>query len=85
MPFLAKFNYAIQDLTGFSFETSEQHKELRESRVTQDKDHIEKVLTFVSDLNPFSKRCGLMNLATGIESNDDNIMIHNIFRIGNNL
>ena len=85
MPFLAKFNYAMQDLTGFAFETSEQHKELREPRVRQDKDHIEKVLTFVSDLNPFSERCGLMNLATGVESNDGNITIHNFFRIGNNL
>lgn len=50
VPGRAAFSSALQELTGVTFETSEQHKDAGETRMKRDVKDVEKVIRFLLDL-----------------------------------
>ena len=74
MPACAEIMRAIQSVTRILFETSEQHKALRPSRIERDYTDAIKILKFLIERNPFDDRTHLMNFKTG-EVADDAVML----------
>lgn len=70
MPACAAVNDSVQRLAGLLYETSEQHKDNRESRVIRDMNDTTKVLQFLLQRNPFNDDSCLVNIVTGVEAVD---------------
>lgn len=66
MPVCAEVNYAMQHITGASYETSEQHKDASKARIERDSADIRKIIAFLEDRNPFSPDQTLRNISTGL-------------------
>ena len=58
-----------------SFETSEQHKALRSTRMKRDYTETMKILKFLIERNPFEDCIHLMNIETG-EVADNSVNVH---------
>lgn len=65
MPVCAEYNNAMQDLTGTTYSTSDQHKESSPSRIARDQKDIKSLLEFLADRNPFLSDTSLRNIETG--------------------
>jgi len=60
---------------------SEQHVEVRDSRISRDDSDVEKVSEWLSINYPFPNTNCLMSIATGISGND-NVNCHKAYEIG---
>ena len=67
----AEINETIQRLTGTSYETSEQHKEIFSSRMKRDSDDTMKVASILLYHNVFSSPNSRRNIITGVTTNKD--------------
>lgn len=56
----------MQEVTGVSYETSEQHKDSSQARIERDDDDITELLGFLQDRNPFGDDPTLRNIASGV-------------------
>ena len=67
-PSCAEINSAMQNFTGVTFTTSEQHKETSHARMTKDHSDIQELLQYPVQRNPFSTDGpkSLRNIATGV-------------------
>ena len=67
-PSCAEINSAMQNFTGVTFTTSEQHKETSHARMTKDHSDIQELLQYLVQRNPFSTDGpkSLRNIATGV-------------------
>ena len=74
-PTCAEIKSAVHSLTGISFQTGEQHKALRSSRMERDYTNAMKILKFLIERNPFDDGAHLMNIETG-EVSDDAVRDH---------
>ena len=80
----SSYNLAMQELTGNSYTTSEQHKELSISRVNRDEADRDKVAAKLDSFTPFSDDTSLRNIVTGVNANED-VNVHEMFTIGNDV
>ena len=65
MPACAEMNSAMQEFTGKTYETSEQHKECSTARVERDNKDRDIVVQFLRERNPFTDEPSLRNIETG--------------------
>lgn len=65
-PALSEYNMAMQDFTGQTYATSEQHRESTDARKVRDSNDLEKIDTKVKQCQPFSNHNSLMNIVNGL-------------------
>ena len=70
MPACPEIMRAIHSITRILFETSEQHKALRPSRIERDYTNAIKILKFLIEKNPFYDWTHLINFKTGEVAGD---------------
>jgi hypothetical protein len=61
----------MQELTNTFYETSEQHKNISNTRVSQDRNDTDTVLSSLRQISPFAEEMSLRNIATGVVANKD--------------
>ena len=66
MPLCVGVNDAMQELTGITYETSEQHKEIGKVRQERDVTDTLKLLSNLKDKNPFSDDLTVRSIAHGV-------------------
>ena len=65
MPVMAEVNRATQqDFTGTKYQTSDQHKDTAQARITRDHSDGFKILQDLQEIDPFTTKQNLINLAT---------------------
>ena len=84
MPACAEMNAAIQDFTGQSFKSTEQHQDTTASRVKQDEQDITVMTCFLKPRNPFQPGMNLKNIVSGIVA-DSSVNVHNASVVGRNI
>ena len=84
MPACAEMNAAIQDFTGQSFKSTEQHQDTTASRVKQDEQDITVMTCFLKPRNPFQQGMNLKNIVSGIVA-DSSVNVHNASVVGINI
>ena len=65
-PACSEVNLAMQDLLDILYQTSEQHKEISESRQEKDQADSTVLMSFLSERNPFKDDHKLHNIVTGV-------------------
>uniref|UniRef100_A0A1B6EQB8 Uncharacterized protein n=1 Tax=Cuerna arida TaxID=1464854 RepID=A0A1B6EQB8_9HEMI len=71
----------VERFCNVSFTTSEQHVELRTSRINRDNRNVNKLVSWFQQHCPFPEKTYLMSLSTGLVG-DDRINCHNAEEIG---
>lgn len=66
MPSCAEVNSAMQEVTGTSFTTSEQHKESSQARIERDHKDTEELESYLQNRSPFTSDPSLRNIASGV-------------------
>ena len=69
-PACAEIGSSIQDFTGITFVSSDQHKDAGESRIARDNNDIKILFEFLEVHNPFSEGEKLKNIVTGQVANE---------------
>ena len=64
MPITTEVNNAMQELTEFDYTTSEQHKDMSNSRIKRDMKDTKTILEFVKARDPFSEDSTLRIIVT---------------------
>lgn len=80
-PDSAEFTLAMQEFTGKSYESSEQHKEIGKARVKRNNEDFNKMAQKFSDFPAFGNEPALRNIVTGIEAEPD-VNVNRISRSG---
>ena len=71
MPGCADMNESMQKLTGVSFETSDQHKDMTESRQARDVKDTIALISYLRDRDPFTQNTdSLLSIATGMTAQE---------------
>ena len=83
-PICAEVNEALQGLTGVVYCTSEQHKEISQSRQERDTAHTTKILEYLKDRNPFRDNGSLLNIANGISA-ESNVNVDKAKEVGEHI
>ena len=68
MPACAEVNKSMQELTGVSYNTGEQNKDITKARMARDWKDIITVLKYLQDKNPFTSDTSLRNISTGVHA-----------------
>ena len=68
MPACAEINRAMLELTGVSYSTGEQNKDMTKSRQARDMKDSRKLLLALAERNPFATHTKLINIMTGIHA-----------------
>ncbi len=85
MPACAQVNATMQQLTGVTYETSEQHKEATHARIERDCKDSMSILYFLQERNPFETNAeALQSIASGIAS-DRQVNVHEAETIGQHI
>ena len=66
MPACANVNKAMQKLTGVSYQTSEQHRDVSTARQARDVCDTRALINYFIDTNPFAQNDSLFNIANGM-------------------
>lgn len=66
MPACADINNAMKNLTGVMYQTSDQHKDTTKARQESDYKDTNKLVTCLSQRNPFSADPSLYSITTGV-------------------
>ncbi|XP_070180366.1 uncharacterized protein [Littorina saxatilis] len=66
MPACADVNRAMQDFTGTTYETSEQHRDMRAASQEKDQADITQMVCFLDTRDPFENTTDLKNIVTGV-------------------
>ena len=70
MPVCAEINRAMLDLTGVSYSTGEETKDISESRKNRDMKGTKTLLSALAEQNPFTGQKGLRNIMNGVHANE---------------
>lgn len=81
MPKCSEINNSMQELTGVSHFTSEQHKDTTEARIERDNSDIRKLVGYLQNRNPFTGDFSLRNIATGVTAVCA-VNVDNAFEVG---
>ena len=68
MPACAEMNRAMLDLTGVSYSTGEQNKDMTKSRQARDMKDTRTLLLALAERNPFTPRTDLITIMTGVHA-----------------
>lgn len=71
MPVCAKYNNAIQQVTGAGYKSSDQHVESTKTRKEKDHNDIVTLHEILKERSPFTGDKSLRNIATGMVANDE--------------
>ncbi|CAH2989439.1 unnamed protein product [Chilo suppressalis] len=71
----------IENFSGVSCSTTEQHVDMRPSRISRDNCDVEKLDMWLAGHNPFPENKELMSIGTGVIANE-NINCHRAYEIG---
>ena len=63
-------NRATLDLTGVSYSTGEQNKDISETRKNRDMKYTQALLNVLAEHNLFTAQQGLRNIMNGVHAND---------------
>lgn len=74
MPDCAEINHAMQEFTGFSYNSSDQYKEDGEARRIRDSNDTKTLIAFLSERHPFVEETSLRNIETGVSA-DSNVNV----------
>ena len=70
MPSCAEVNFAMQELTGVNYNTSEQHKDTSKSRQHRDTEDTYKLIEAFKEWDPFGSEPSLHNIVNGVTAHD---------------
>ena len=70
MPSCAEVNFAMQELTGVNYNTSEQHKDTSKSRQHRDTEDTYKLIKAFKDWDPFGSEPSLHNIVSRVAAHD---------------
>ena len=70
MPARAEVNFAMQDLTGVRYHTSEQHREMSQARQQRDVRETSEILSFLTMHDPFSGDPTLHSISSGVVASE---------------
>lgn len=70
MPACAEMNKAMQELTGVSYNTGEQNKDMTKARQARDWKDTQTVLKYLQERNPFTSDTSLRNISTGVHAHN---------------
>ena len=82
MPACAEVNRAMQELTGVSFNSGEQNKDMAQSRQVRDWKDIQTLLSYLQQRSPFSSDPVLRNICTGVHAHS-NVNVDTAKVVGN--
>ena len=85
MPACAELNGAMQDFTGQTYKTSEQHQDMSASRVKRDENDIREMTCFLQTRSPFEESTNLKNIVTGVVGDTSFVDVHKAGEIGNKI
>ena len=68
MPAHAEMNHAMLELTGVSYSTGEQNKDMTKSRQARDMKDTRTLLLALAERNPFTTHTDLINIMTGVHA-----------------
>ena len=74
----------MQDFNGTKHQTSDQHKDTAQARITRDHSDDLKILQYLQERDPFTAKENLINLATS-EVADESVNLDQAFEIGEKL
>ena len=74
----------MDDFTGTKYQTSDQHKDTVQARITRDHSDGLKILQYLQERDPFTAKENIINLAT-CEVADESVNVHQAFEIGEKL
>ena len=83
-PALSEYNMAMQDFTGQTYATSEQHRESTDARKVRDSNDLEKIDTKVKQCQPFSNYNSLRNIVNGLVA-AENVNVYSYREIGDKI
>ena len=78
------YNLAMQEFTGNSYSSSEQHKEMLPSRTCRDEADYDKVASELNKFSPFPDDESLHNIITGVHAHES-VNVHDMFTIGTDI
>ena len=81
MPACAEMNRVMLDLTGVSYSTGEQNKDMTKSRQARDMKDTRSLLFSLAERNPFTPHQDLMNIMNGVHA-DSSVNVENAKEIG---
>lgn len=84
MPICSAYNLKMQELTEVLYETSEQHKSTKNSRINRDREDANKILGCLQQLNVFDGESSLRNISTGVVA-DMNVNVDSFYKIGEHI
>lgn len=82
MPICSEYNTAMQSLTNASQGTSEQHKEMHKSRLSQDRNDGAKIFETLEQFSPFSPDSTLRNIVSGVTFDEKKVKVPEFFKAG---
>ena len=82
MPACAEVNKAMQEMTGVSYNTGEQNKDMAKSRQARDWKDTHTVLKYLQERNPFTSDTVLRNIATGVHAHNS-VNVDKVKDVGN--
>ena len=74
-------NESMQSLTGVSYETSEQHREISSARQERDSIDTLEIMNYLQEHDPFKDTSTLHNIATGVTA-ESPVNVHQAKQIG---
>ena len=83
-PALSEYNMTMQDFTGQTYATSEQHRESTDARKVRDSNDFEKIDTKVKQCQPFSNHNSLRNIVNGLVA-AENVNVDSYREIGDRI
>ncbi|KAK3085994.1 hypothetical protein FSP39_011885 [Pinctada imbricata] len=84
MPHCARINEAMQEVTSVNFHTSDQHKELGDTRKKRDDSDTHAMIEFLNQRSPFAQVKELRNIETGV-SGDERVNADKAFDVGKDI
>ena len=84
MPITAEVRNAMQKLTEIDYTTSEQHKDMSDSRIKWDMKDTKTILEFMEARDPFSEDSTLRSIVTGVIA-DNRVNVDKAKEVGQNI
>ena len=78
MPTCSTFNLKMQELANVVCETSDQHKATSKAQLSRDNMDVEKLLSCLDPISPFTGDDSLRNISTGVIA-DENVNVDKFY------
>ena len=75
LPVSSLYNLAMQDFNDPTYASSEQHKDIAQSKVKRDASDLEKLSTKLRPCSPFAQDPSPRNIFTGVVATNDSMLL----------